>query len=37
MVLAERPEGPFLPQPHPIRSALRIAPCVFKDDDSLFE
>ena len=33
VAIAERPEGPFVPQPHPIRSALGIDPCVFKDDD----
>ena len=33
VAIAERPEGPFVPQPHPIRGALSIDPCVFKDDD----
>ena len=33
VAIAEQPEGPFVPQPHPIRGALSIDPCVFKDDD----
>ncbi len=30
---SERPEGPFIPQKHPIRGSFSIDPCVFKDDD----
>ena len=30
---SERPEGPFIPQEHPIRGSFSIDPCVFKDDD----
>lgn len=30
---ADRPEGPFTPQPDPIRGSYSIDPCVFKDDD----
>ena len=30
---SERPEGPFIPQEHPIRGSFSIDPCVFKDDN----
>ena len=30
---SKRPEGPFIPQEHPIRGSFSIDPCVFKDDD----
>ena len=33
VAVADKPEGPFIPQPKPIRGALSIDPCVFKDDD----
>lgn len=33
VAVAERPEGPFIPQEHPIRGSFSIDPCVFKDDD----
>ena len=33
VAVADRPEGPFLPQPDPIRGSYSIDPCVFKDDD----
>lgn len=33
VAISERPEGPFIPQEHPIRSSFSIDPCVFKDDD----
>lgn len=33
VAVADRPEGPFIPQPHPIRGSFSIDPCVFKDDD----
>ena len=33
VAIADKPEGPFVAQPMPIRSALSIDPCVFKDDD----
>ena len=33
VAIAERPEGPFIPQEHPIRGSVSIDPCVFKDDD----
>ena len=33
VAIAERPEGPFIPQEHPIRGAYSIDPCMFKDDD----
>ena len=33
VAIADRPEGPFVPQEHPIRGSFSIDPCVFKDDD----
>ena len=33
VAVSERPEGPFVPQEHPIRGSFSIDPCVFKDDD----
>ena len=33
VAIADRPEGPFQPQEHPIRGSFSIDPCVFKDDD----
>ena len=33
VAVSERPEGPFIPQEHPIRGSFSIDPCVFKDDD----
>ena len=33
VAVAERPEGPFVPQNDPIRGSYSIDPCVFKDDD----
>ncbi|MCH5237060.1 MAG: glycoside hydrolase family 43 protein [Muribaculaceae bacterium] len=33
VAIADRPEGPFIPQPDPIRGSYSIDPCVFKDDD----
>ena len=33
VAVAERPEGPFVPQANPIRGSYSIDPCVFKDDD----
>ena len=33
VAVANRPEGPFVPEPHPIRGSFSIDPCVFKDDD----
>ena len=33
VAVAEKPEGPFVPQPDPIRGSYSIDPCVFKDDD----
>ena len=33
VAIADRPEGPFIPQEHPIRGAYSIDPCMFKDDD----
>lgn len=33
VAVSERPEGPFRPQPDPIRGSYSIDPCVFRDDD----
>ena len=33
VAVADRPEGPFVAEPQPIRGAMSIDPCVFKDDD----
>ena len=33
VAVADRPDGPFVPEPHPIRGSFSIDPCVFKDDD----
>ena len=33
VAVADRPEGPFVPEPFPIRGSFSIDPCVFKDDD----
>jgi len=33
VAIADKPEGPFIPQEHPIRGAYSIDPCAFKDDD----
>ena len=33
VAVADKPEGPFIPQPQPIRGSFSIDPCVFKDDD----
>ncbi len=33
VAVADSPEGPFVPQEHPIRGSFSIDPCVFKDDD----
>ena len=33
VAVADSPEGPFIPQPDPIRKSYSIDPCVFKDDD----
>ncbi len=33
VAVADKPEGPFIPQEAPIRGSFSIDPCVFKDDD----
>ena len=33
IAVADRPEGPFMPLPDPIRGSYSIDPCAFKDDD----
>ncbi len=36
VAIADKPEGPFIPQPDPIRGSYSIDPCVFKDGDDYF-
>ncbi len=33
VAISETPEGPFIPEPHPIIGSYSIDPCVFKDTD----
>ena len=33
VAIADNPEGPFIPEPDPIRGSYSIDPCMFKDDD----
>lgn len=33
VAVADRPEGPFVPQDNPIKGSYSIDPCAFKDDD----
>jgi len=33
VAIAEKPEGPFIPLPDPIRGSYSIDPCAFKDDN----
>ena len=33
VAVSDRPEGPFVPQPDPIRGSYSIDPCLFKDND----
>ena len=33
VAIADKPEGPFVPQEHPIRGSFSIDPSVFKDED----
>ncbi len=33
VAVADRPEGPFIPQPEPMRGSYSIDPCVFRDGD----
>lgn len=33
VAVADNPEGPFIPQPDPIRGSYSIDPCAFKDDN----
>ena len=33
VAVADRPEGPFIPEKQPMRGSFSIDPCVFKDDD----
>lgn len=33
VAVADKPEGPFIPNPDPIRGSYSMDPCVFKDDD----
>jgi hypothetical protein len=36
VAIADRPEGPFIPQPDPIRGSYSIDPAVIKDGDDYF-
>lgn len=36
VAISEKPEGPFMPQPDPIRGSYSIDPAVFKDSDGSF-
>ena len=36
VAVADRPEGPFTPQPDPIRGSYSIDPCVFRDGDNYY-
>ncbi|HER08520.1 MAG TPA: alpha-N-arabinofuranosidase [Bacteroides sp.] len=33
VAVSNRPEGPFIPEPHPMIGSYSIDPCVFRDDD----
>jgi hypothetical protein len=33
VAVSDKPEGPFVPQPEPIKGSYSIDPCVFRDDD----
>ena len=36
VAVGTRPEGPFVPEPEPIKGSFSIDPCVFRDDDGQF-
>ncbi|HVU23465.1 MAG TPA: glycoside hydrolase family 43 protein [Opitutus sp.] len=36
VAIADRPEGPFQPEPEPIAGSFSIDPCAFQDDDGEF-
>ena len=36
VAVADRPEGPFIPQPDPMRGSYSIDPCVFRDGDDYY-
>ena len=36
VAIADRPEGPFIPQPDPIRGSYSIDPCVFEDKGEFY-
>lgn len=36
VAIGNRPEGPFKPEPQPIKGSFSIDPCVFRDDDGTF-
>lgn len=36
VAVGTRPEGPFVPEPQPIKGSFSIDPCVFRDDDGQF-
>ncbi len=33
VAISDKPEGPFIPEPEPIKKSFSIDPCVFKDTD----
>lgn len=35
VAVSEKPEGPFIPEPHPIIGSYSIDPCVFEDSDGV--
>ena len=36
VAVSDRPEGPFIPQPDPIRGSYSIDPCAFRDEDGQY-
>jgi len=36
VAVADKPEGPFVPQPDPVRGSYSIDPCVFEDNGSYY-
>ncbi|MDR3227658.1 MAG: glycoside hydrolase family 43 protein [Prevotellaceae bacterium] len=36
VAVADKPEGPFIPQPDPIRGSYSIDPCVFEDNGEFY-
>jgi len=36
VAVSEKPEGPFIPQEHPIKGSYSIDPCAFEDEDGAY-